>query len=383
MDNVRVLYVEDDPTDRELTFHHLRQHAPEMEVQVVGTGREAREVMASQRFDLVLLDYRLPDVDGLQLLREFLADAPNVPVVMVTGSGDHEVAVAALKLGASDYVVKKPGYLDRLPTVIREALGRSQQERSRRARNLRVLYAEHESADLNLTLRRLAADAAHLTVETATTGPDTLRTLESGRYDLLLLDYRMPGMNGLEILQAMREKGIRLPVVMITGHRDEETAVQAMKLGAMDYIVKREGYLTQLASSIDRALAQWALREEKEALLVVRDIAREIAPTLDLKEVLQLVATAACSLLRVDRSLLCFLSEDGAELVPAAWRGWSAEAATCLRFRVGQAIPGQAAALRRAVSGVDSLPEALARQAGTTREGMTVVSRLSVPLVGP
>lgn len=380
MDSVRLLYVEDDPTDRELTLRYLRQHAPDLEVRVVGTGREAREVVAGQRFDLVLLDYRLPDVDGLQLLQEFLTTAPNVPVIMVTGSGDHEVAVAALKAGAMDYVIKKPGHLDRLPAVVRETLGRSQYERSRRTCGLRILYAEHNPADVDLTQRYLSAHAVHLNIEAVNTGAVALRKLEADGYDLVLLDYRMPDMNGLEILQEIRERGIHVPVVMVTGHGDEETAVQALKLGASDYIVKREGYLTQLPSTIESVIAQWALANEKEVLLVLNGIARTVASALDLDEVLRRVTSAATTLLRVERSLVSLLSEDGAELIPAAWLGGPAEVASRLRFRVGQDIPGRAAAERRAISVRDvRLEDTAIYQEEAVLEGIGGV--LSVPIV--
>ncbi|MGB4782468.1 response regulator [Candidatus Methylomirabilis sp.] len=380
MNSVRVLYVEDDSTDRELTRRHLRQHAPDLEIRGVGTGREAREVVAGERFDLVLLDYRLPDVDGLHLLQELLADAPNVPVVMVTGSGDHEVAVAALKAGAMDYVIKKPGHLDRLPAVIRETLHRFQYERSRRTCRLRILYAEHNPADVDLTLRYLAAHAVHLNTETVNTGTAALRKLEADGYNLVLLDYRMPDMNGLEILQEIRERGIHLPVVMVTGYGDEEIAVQALKLGASDYIVKREGYLTQLPLTIESAVAQWALANEKEVLLVLNGIARTVASTLDLDEVLRRVTSAATTLLRVERSLVSLLSEDGAELIPAAWLGGPDEVASRLRFRVGQDIPGRAAAERRAVSVRDvRLEDTAIYQEEAALEGIGGV--LSVPIV--
>src|SRR5574337_1906612 len=380
MEQIRILYVEDDPTDRELTCRALRQHALELEVWLVGSGREVREILATQRFDLILLDYRLPDVAELELLREIRTTSPNIPVVMVTGTRDPDLAVAVLKQGATDYVVKKPGYLDRLPVVIREAFGRFQCEQRRRSRRLRILYAEHEPDDITLTPNYFAAHAPYLTVETVTTGPATLRALVSGRYDLLLLDYRMPGMNGLEILQEMRDQGIRVPVVMVTGYRDEETAVAAMKYGAIDYVVKRQGHLTQLPAAIDRAITRWTLSEEKEALLVVRDIARTIASTLNLDEVLQPVASAAATLLRTDRPLILLLSEDGSELLPVAWHGESDEVARRLRFRVGEDVPGRAAALRQVVSSPDiRVAEDVIHREVAEREGIGGV--LSAPVV--
>ena len=381
MDSIRVLYVEDDPADRELTIQHLRQHAPDLDVRVVGTGREALEALSGGAFDLVLLDYRLPDVDGLQLLREVLTSVPEVPVVMLTGSGDHEVAVAALKTGATDYVVKKASHLDRLPAAVREAVGRFRHERSRRASRLRILYAEHDPADVDLTLRHLAAHAPHLEVETASTGAAALRKLEAGGFDLVLLDYRMPDLNGLEVLQELRERGVRLPVVIVTGQGDEETAVQALKLGAADYLIKREGYFIQLPSTIESAIAQRALADEKEALLTLNGIARAVTSTLDQDAVLRKVAAAAANLLRVERSLVSLLSADGSELLPATWHGGGpAEVVSRLRFRMGQDVPGRAAAERRPVSTSDiRLADGAIHREAAVLEGVGGV--LSVPML--
>ncbi len=351
MDDIRVLYAEDDPADRELTLHHLHRSAPNLQVRVTGTGRETLEAVRGEVFDVILLDYRLPDVDGLQLLRDVVSSAPNVPVLMVTGSGDHDVAVAALKTGATDYLIKKPGHLDRLPSAIREALGRFQYELSRRAAGLRVLYAEHDPADIDLTLRHMATHGPHLQIETVGTGASTLQRLGTGRYDLLLLDYRLPGLNGLEVLQEMREQGIRVPVVMITGHGDEETAVQALKLGALDYVVKREGYLRQLPSTMESAITRQALADEKEALLTLNGLAVKVASILELNELLHQVASAATTLLKVDHSLVSRLDDDGVTLVPAAWHGIPDAMASRLRFGAGQDVPGQVA-VRQKVVGV-------------------------------
>ncbi len=350
MGGTRVLYAEDDPTDRELTLHHLCRSAPDLHVQVVGTGRATLETLRRDTFDLVLLDYRLPDVDGLQLLRDVVSSCPNTPVLMMTGSGDHEVAVASLKTGAADYLVKKPGYLDRLPEAIRQALHRFRSELGRRAAGLRVLYAEHDPADVDLTLRHLSAHAPHVQVTTVETGAATLQRLEAEEYDLVLLDYRMLDLSGLEILQEMRDRGIRVPVVMVTGYGDEETAVQALKLGALDYVVKRDGYLTQLFSVIENAVIQQALANEKDALLTLNGLAKKVASILDLNELLSQVASAAMTLLRADHSLVSRLSDDGVELIPAAWHGIPDEVAWRLRCRVGQDVLGQAAVRQQAVS---------------------------------
>lgn len=71
-----------------------------------------------------VLDYRLPDADGLTCLRELRGLRGDLPVVIVTGSGSEAVAVDAMKLGAADYVVKHGTFVQVVPRVVREALGR-------------------------------------------------------------------------------------------------------------------------------------------------------------------------------------------------------------------------------------------------------------------
>lgn len=78
-------------------------------------------------------------------------------------------------------------------------------------------------------------------VEVARDGRKALDMLCAGRFDLALLDVYLPHLNGLEVLQAMRQKGIQTDVLMVTGYGFTELAVQAMKAGARDYIEKPMG----------------------------------------------------------------------------------------------------------------------------------------------
>src|SRR5207237_4846202 len=90
-DRVRVLYVEDDPADRELTLRYLERHAPQLELITVGTIAKALDRLAADDVDLVLSDYRLPDGTGLELLEAIKSRDLDVPVVLVTGTGSVEV----------------------------------------------------------------------------------------------------------------------------------------------------------------------------------------------------------------------------------------------------------------------------------------------------
>ena len=75
-------------------------------------------------------------------------------------------------------------------------------------------------------------------VKEAEDGASALKTLEKEEFDLIFCDIKMPRMDGMEVLDKIKEKGIDAPVVMMTGHGTVETAVEALKKGAYDFIQK-------------------------------------------------------------------------------------------------------------------------------------------------
>ena len=127
----RILYIDDDPGLRRLVEKLLARRGHS----VVGaaTGAEGVEIARSQPFDLIGVDHYMPEWDGLQTVAELrkLSDCP--PVIYITGSDESSVAVAALKAGAADYVVKTLGddFVDRLELAFSQALATVQLERAK------------------------------------------------------------------------------------------------------------------------------------------------------------------------------------------------------------------------------------------------------------
>jgi signal transduction histidine kinase/DNA-binding response OmpR family regulator len=117
-----ILVVEDDPDHALLVRRALERHAPPCRVTVVGRGAEALHALERERYAAVLLDYSLPEANGLEVLARIRAGHRGLPVVMVTGQGDERIAVQAMQAGATDYVLKTAGYIAALPTVLLKAL---------------------------------------------------------------------------------------------------------------------------------------------------------------------------------------------------------------------------------------------------------------------
>ena len=127
----------------------------------------------------------------------------------------------------------------------------------------RILYMEDDRGLARLFQRRLEREGYQ--VDLAPDGQAGLSMFENGGYDVVAMDQKMPNLDGLEALQILASRETPPPMIMITGTGSEEIAVQAMKLGASDYLIKDpEGrYLDLLPSVIERALLQHRILRAK------------------------------------------------------------------------------------------------------------------------
>jgi len=255
---IRVLYAEDNLLDADLTRAHFSKRAPDFELEIVRSGQACLDRLSSTDYDVLLLDHRLPDMEGTDVLRAL--PRTKVPVVMVTGTGDEDLVVKALRMGASSYVPKLGDYIETLPDLLRGVI---EEFRLKRSQGLllstprKVLYVEHHAMDVELTVRHFAEAAPHIELEVIRNCADALARL--GRppaYDAVMIDLRMPDQSGLDFVREAKRRGLELPpFVMISGLGDEAAAIASLKLGAADYVPKRKGYLDQITFTVDRAIA--------------------------------------------------------------------------------------------------------------------------------
>ena len=161
--------------------------------------------------------------------------------------------------------------------------------------NLRILLIDDEKAFIDTIALRLREECHHQTtiVYSALEAVQKLETMTAG-VDVILVDYDMPGMNGLEFLTWMKANGKETPVIVLTGMSSEEIASDAMKLGAYDYLRKEEFDLKSLAHAVDATyerrlyhIAQESEAEREQELGMnlqatnkVRDVLNTISPPL-------------------------------------------------------------------------------------------------------
>ena len=106
MSLLRILLLEDDPSDAELIRANLEADQIVCDLNVVKTRVEFLTGLKTQEIDLVLADYKLPSFDGLSALNLSLSIRPDLPFIFVSGTFGEESAIEALKIGATDYVLK-------------------------------------------------------------------------------------------------------------------------------------------------------------------------------------------------------------------------------------------------------------------------------------
>jgi len=150
------LLIEDNSSHAELMSDELFTALPGWTIDIAPTLAEARRHIAQRAYDLFLLDFRLPDGDGIEMLREIRGQGIGAPLLFVTTASSTKLAVDAMKLGADDYVVKEEGYLSVLPFLVGEVLRRREMADERRALEERLQRAERAA-----TLGYLASGLAH------------------------------------------------------------------------------------------------------------------------------------------------------------------------------------------------------------------------------
>jgi signal transduction histidine kinase len=142
---------------------------------------------------------------------------------------------------------------------------------------LKLLLVDDDELDRMAVRRVLRELRVEVVVDERGSRDEALQALASTTFDCVLLDYQLPGSNGLETLAAIRAAGIRVPVVALTGQGDEELAVSLMKAGAADYLTKSGLAPERLERSLRYAIALHRSEEERLLLLMREQQAREEA----------------------------------------------------------------------------------------------------------
>ena len=172
--SIEILVVDDESNIRKLFSRELA--SPGRSIHTVGSAAEAFDFLHKNYCDIIILDIRLPDANGLELMSKLLETVPNVAIILITGYADVDNAVEAMKNGAYDYITK-PFSLERMEQVIEKAY---QRVRLQRENELLRHNSEHKSMPKFIGHSKSVQHVRYLIERAAPTDVPVLLTGESG-----------------------------------------------------------------------------------------------------------------------------------------------------------------------------------------------------------
>ena len=254
-----ILVIEDDPAVREMI--KLLLDAEGHRTSVAADGQAALKLAAqpATRPDLVIADYNLPrDANGLAIVERLQRElGDELPAIVLTGDISTETLREIARHGCIH--LNKPVKAQELTRLIRRLLAKARAPAAVSAPELELSLSRGKSStvfvvDDDAAVREATRDLLGENGYAVEVFADGEAFLQADRSEgCLLVDARMPGMSGLELIERLTANGVALPTIVITGSGDVPMAVEAMKAGAVDFIEKPIGHV-ELLASIERAL---------------------------------------------------------------------------------------------------------------------------------
>jgi len=296
---LRILFVEDLPSDMELAERELGKEGLQFRSLRVETEKAFLEALADFRPDVIISDYALPEFDGMRALKLAIQNSAHLPFIILTGSMNEDTAVACLKAGATDYVVKE--HLTRLPFAVREALEQKRAERTLRLSEEKFKqFFENEPEysymvsiegiilDMNgAALEALGYEKAEIVGKPVTTiyAPESL-----ARHRELFEKWRETGTLRDEELVILGKNGIRRTVLLSSSAVRDDSGRIVHSVSVQRDVTARKAAELRLVENVQRLReAQESLARRSRWVLALNSVASEIARRNNLESILQVV----------------------------------------------------------------------------------------------
>jgi DNA-binding response OmpR family regulator len=237
---IKLLIVDDDRMNCDLlqsVFTRQGYH-----VITATTGREGLRLFRTSGPRVTLLDLRMPEMDGLTVLKEIRAIDPHAPVIIMGGGATEIQEDQSRALRATDFIRKGLSLdilVERVNRITQQPVTPSSP--SRNGQDIQqidesVLVVDDELLVCDLFVQFLSLRGYRALG--ARDGKDALRIVEETPPDVILLDMIMPGLPGIEVLRALREKGYPGGIIIMTGSQNEELLRKAWDLGPQEILMK-------------------------------------------------------------------------------------------------------------------------------------------------
>jgi signal transduction histidine kinase/CheY-like chemotaxis protein len=253
----------------------------------------------------------------------------------------------------------------------------------------RILVVDDDQVDRETVRRALRRAGLAVDISEASTSAGALESLEQQRFDCVFLDYNLPGTDGLALLNSIRRAGHDAAVIALTGHGDEQVAVELMKAGAVDYVAKADATPERLAASVRHAIeltrahalalaAEDELRASAARSRFLAEASATLTRSLDVRGALARVAQLAVPILG-DYCLIYVHANTQLELVAVAHRDARMHGAA---GRLGEGLAREAGQGSGTLSGVlrDGVVAVLGPSDGAACAELDTGSMLYAPL---
>ena len=135
--------------------------------------------------------------------------------------------------------------------------------------NMRVLITDDDPALLQVLPQAITLRMQQVQVDTSDSGPGTLRLVQQYEYDAIVSDIKMPGMDGIALIEQLQVCCPDIPTLLITGHGERDLAIQALRVGAYDFIQKpidRDYFITSLKRAIQTRQMRRQIAEQQRTV---------------------------------------------------------------------------------------------------------------------
>jgi DNA-binding NtrC family response regulator len=223
--SLRMLVVSATAAERELWRNGASMASTAIEVAEASDAASASALLARGGFDITILDYTLRDAQTV------IAAAQSVPKASMVVFAAHPTVVPdACRTAGAEGAVPKPANVDAACDLVERCI--------KLKLPTRVLIVDDSGTMRSIVRKILSGCRYKLEISEAAEGVAALQQIRDGKFDLVFLDYNMPGLNGLETLSGIKRENPRLAVVMITSATDEALAMRARKAGAAAFLKK-------------------------------------------------------------------------------------------------------------------------------------------------
>ncbi|MEJ6655721.1 MAG: response regulator [Pseudomonas sp.] len=262
MASVSVLVVDDAPFIRDLIKKALRSHFPGLQIEEAVNGNKARQLLGRASFDLILCDWEMPELSGLELLQWFREqpDQAKTPFIMVTSRGDRDNVVEAIQAGVSDYV-GKPFSNEQLISKVSKALQRAGKLQQLRGRTVQTSHGHaQESVASLLGSRQATPPSVAVTKVAPKQGTATESDNRSPARSATRAQLRVAGQQFACVIRSLSLRDARL-VVRRGEHLPGvfDSAVLDLEQEGDKDVARINGYVHTVAALEDRMDCDWVL----------------------------------------------------------------------------------------------------------------------------